>query len=52
LPEVEVVEFEFEFEGDDVVDDEVVLEVDEELVPVKSARTGKGAFGAGVGRET
>lgn len=59
--EVEVVVFEFEFEGDDVVDDEVGLEVDgvdeleevdEELVPDKSARTGKGAVGAGVGKET
>lgn len=45
LPEVVEVEFEFEFEfGVDVVD--------EELVPDRLDRTGRLAFGAGVGIET
>jgi hypothetical protein len=53
LPEGEVegeVELEFGFEADD----EFEFGVDEleEEVPDKSARTGTGAFGAGVGIET
>lgn len=53
---LEEVELELVFEVDDVVDEfefgvEVVDELEEEEVPDKSAKTGTGAFGAGVGIE-